>query len=183
MGRACADQTFILRRIIEESVEQQRAVIVNFVDFEKAFDSVFRESLWGILGEYGIICMIKVLYEGFRCSVIHDGKLSPFFAVETGVKQGCLLSGILFLLVVDWIMKRTTESRETGIEWVNGEFLEDIDYADDLALVSEDVDDLQEKTTRLSRKARGMGLKISVKKTEIMRVGTADDQRIMVDGK
>ena len=53
MGRACADQTFILRRIIEESVEQQRAVIVNFVDFEKAFDSVFRESLWGYLESMG----------------------------------------------------------------------------------------------------------------------------------
>jgi hypothetical protein len=48
--------------------------------------------LWEILGEYGIpekiISMIKVLYDGFMGSVIHGGKLSPWFAVETGVKQG-----------------------------------------------------------------------------------------------
>jgi hypothetical protein len=33
-GRACMDQTFIIRRIIKESIEYQRSVIFNFVDFE-----------------------------------------------------------------------------------------------------------------------------------------------------
>lgn len=40
MGRACVDQTFVLRRIIKESVEHQRALLGNFVDFEKAFNRV-----------------------------------------------------------------------------------------------------------------------------------------------
>jgi hypothetical protein len=61
--------------------------------------------------------------------------------------------------------------------------LEDIDYADDLALVAEDVDNLLEKTTRLSRKAKGAGLKISVKTTKIMRIGTQDEQKIVLEGK
>ena len=46
-GRSCADQIFVLRKLLEQSVEYQKALIVNFVDFEKAFDSVFREALWG----------------------------------------------------------------------------------------------------------------------------------------
>jgi hypothetical protein len=40
-----------------------------------------------------------------------------------------------------------------------------LDYADDLALVSEKFDDLLEKTKKLDRKARSVGLKISMKKT------------------
>jgi hypothetical protein len=185
-GRACADQTFILRRVIEESLEFQRAVFVNFVDFEKAFDSVFRGALWGILREYGvpekIIKMIRVLYDGFVCGVLHNGKTSPFFAIETGVKQGCLLSGLLFLLVIDWLLKRTTEGRQEGIEWVNEEILEDLDYADDLGLLSGNFDDLQEKTTRLNENAKKVGLKISIKKTEVMRVCTEEERRVKVEG-
>ena len=45
------------------------------------------------------------------------------------------------------------------VEWVNGEILEDLDYAVDLALVSEYFDDLQEKSKRLDKRARRVGLK------------------------
>ncbi|XP_035829459.1 uncharacterized protein LOC101855698 [Aplysia californica] len=47
--RRCTDQIFALRNIIEQCTEWQRHLYVNFVDFEKAFDSVHRESLWYIL--------------------------------------------------------------------------------------------------------------------------------------
>ena len=50
------------------------AKYVNFIDFEKAFDSIHRESLWCILRHYGIPCkivtIIKMLYEGFKSMVI-----------------------------------------------------------------------------------------------------------------
>jgi hypothetical protein len=85
--------------------------------------------------------------------VIHEGKSSPYFAVETGVKQGCLLSGLLFLLVVDWLLRKTVENQwdghNTGVKWVDGEALEDLDYADDLALVSENFDDVQGKNKEI----------------------------------
>ena len=84
---------------VEESAEFQSALLVNFADFAKVFDSVLRTTLWDILREYGIpkkiVTMIRILYNGFMCAVLHEGKLSPCFAVETGVKQGCLLSGLL----------------------------------------------------------------------------------------
>ena len=40
------EQIFLLRNIIEQSIEWQSSIYINFVDFEKAFDSVHRESLW-----------------------------------------------------------------------------------------------------------------------------------------
>ena len=53
-GRACADLSFILRRMIDEALEHQISLFINFVDFTKAFDSVVREALWGLLRHYGV---------------------------------------------------------------------------------------------------------------------------------
>ena len=66
-GRSTVEQIFVLRNIIEQVVEWQSTLYVTFVDFEKAFDSVDRESLWKIMSSYGIppkiIKMIQILYE------------------------------------------------------------------------------------------------------------------------
>ena len=52
---------------------------VNFVDYEKAFDSLDRETLWKILRHYEVpmklVNMIKNSYEGMSCRVIHNKEL------------------------------------------------------------------------------------------------------------
>ena len=99
-----------------------------FVDFQKAFDSIHRETLWKIMETYGIpeklINMIKALYKNTRVAVIHDKSKTEWFDIKSGVKQGCVMSGFLFLLVVDWVMRNTTEDRPGGLKWKNSEYLE-----------------------------------------------------------
>ena len=53
-GRGTLEQMFTLRNILEQCMEWQAPIYVNFVDFRKAFDSVIREKLWVIMKEYGI---------------------------------------------------------------------------------------------------------------------------------
>ncbi|XP_043921714.1 cyclic nucleotide-gated cation channel beta-3 [Protopterus annectens] len=53
-NRSCTDQIATLRIIVEQSVEWSSPLHINFVDFEKAFDSVDRETLWSLLKHYGI---------------------------------------------------------------------------------------------------------------------------------
>ena len=48
-GRGTTEQVFILRNIIEQSIEWQAPLYINFVDFTKAFDSLDRSRLWKIL--------------------------------------------------------------------------------------------------------------------------------------
>ena len=59
--------------------------------------------------QYGIpiklVQMVKTLYEDFQCSVIDEGETTEWFPVMTGVKQGCCMSGFLFLLVIDWVVR------------------------------------------------------------------------------
>ena len=163
------DQIFALRNIIEQCAEWQRQLYVNFVDFEKAFDSIHRESLWSILRHYGIptklVQTIKSFYSNFRCSVGHNGTL---FDVKTGVRQGCVMSAVLFNIAIDWVMRKTTEDSPRGIRWNLFSTLDDLDFADDLALLSHTHQHIQEKTTRLQTYGQQVGLKISTKKTETM---------------
>ena len=105
-GRGTVEHIFILRNIIEQVVEWQATLYIMFVDFEKAFDSVHRESLRKIMESYGIPCkiiqMVQMLYKDSECAVLDEGEESEWFKVKTGVKQGDVMSGFIFLIVVDW---------------------------------------------------------------------------------
>ena len=80
------------------------------------------------------------------------------------------MSGFLLLLVIDWIMKRSTADNTTGIRWNMTSKLDDLDYADDIALLTSSRDQMQVKVDRLVRHAKSTGLKINASKTKVMRV-------------
>lgn len=71
------------------------------------------------------------------------------------------MSALFFNIVIDWVMRRTTENQPRGIRWTLLSTLEDLDFADDLALVSHTHQHMQEKTSRLSTFAQQVSLKIS----------------------
>ena len=78
-----------------------------FIDFRKAFDSVKRETLLNVLQKNGIngkmVTMIKSIYNiVLSCVRCPYGK-TIFFDCPNGVKQGCILSPILFSLLVQEI--------------------------------------------------------------------------------
>ena len=63
---------------------------MNFINFEKAFESVDRNVIWQLMGHYGVppkfIKLIKELYEAsLSCQVIHNRKLSEQFKMNMGV--------------------------------------------------------------------------------------------------
>ena len=45
------------------------------------------------------------------------GETGEWFNIRTGVKQGCNMSSFMFLLVMDWILRKTTGNGENGIRW------------------------------------------------------------------
>lgn len=157
-----------------------------FVDFEKAFDSVDRSVLWRIMRSYSIpekiVKMVKVMYSGSECAVIDGSGVYDWFKIKTGVKQGCCMSGFLFLLVVDWVMRKTTKHGNTGIRWKFNNFLEDLDFADDLALIASSGRHIQTKISNLGRYAKMTGLRINTAKTMIMSWNNPAGRQVQVDG-
>ena len=90
--------------------------------------------------------IIRSSYEGLTCRVIHREQPTEAFNVRTGVRQGCLLSPFLFLLVIDWIMRTPTAQARNGIQWTRWLQLDDLDFANDLELLSHTHREMQEKT-------------------------------------
>ena len=185
--RSCADQIATLRIIVEEFIEWQSPLYTCFIDFEKAFDSVDRESIWNIRLHYGVpikfVDIIKALYEGFSCQVIHAGKLSESFEISSRVRESCLLSPLLFLVMLDLVTKKAYGSSGKGIQWTLTSKLEDLAFADYLALSSHRLQNMQEKARNLETTAQKIGLKISHEKTKLLRINNQQEGPVTVSGK
>ena len=58
--------------------------------------------------------VIAGMYVGFECEIVDGSVTSDWFMIKSGVKQGCVMSGFLFLLCLDWVMRKAQETREEG---------------------------------------------------------------------
>ena len=78
--RGCIDQIATLRIIVELSMEFDSSLYINFVDYEKAFDSLEIDTLWKLLRHYGIpetiIPLIRNTHDGMTCKVTHADRLT-----------------------------------------------------------------------------------------------------------
>jgi len=184
-GRSCTDQIATLRIIVKQSIKWQSSLYINFIDFEKAFDSFSREVLWRLFRHYGmpdkVVTIIRALYEGFSAQVVHNGQRTQPLNMRTGVRQGCLPSPLLFLVALD-LVTRTAFDRKRGIQWTFTKSLEDLSFADDLALLSHRIQDMRDKTQALEVQGGKVGLKINATKTKLMRIGTKRGDVVSVAG-
>ena len=185
-NRSCTDQITTLRIILEQSLEWNSPLYVNFIDYEKAFDSVDRQTIWKLLRHYGVPAkitnIIRNSYEGMTCRVVHGQHLTDAFQVRTGVRQGCLLSPFLFLLAITWVMKTSTSQKRNGIQWTVWTQLDDLDFADDLAILSHTLQQIQEKTNLISTHSASLGLTIHKGKTKILKVNNNNTTPVTLAG-
>ena len=143
-------------------------------------------SLLRLLRHYGvpekITSIIKNSYDGLKCRVVHRGQLTEAFQVQTGVRQGCLLSPFMFLLAIDWVMKTSTAEKRNGIQWTLWSQLDDLDYADDLALLSHTQQQMQEKTNIVAANSTRLGLNVHKGKTKLLKVNSNNTSPIILNG-
>ena len=89
--------------------------------------------------------------------IIHEGKLTEPFEITTGVRHGCLLSPLLFLLAV----RQATSNRENGLQSMLLEHLDDLDFADGITLLSHNQQQMQDKLTQGEKRAAETSLILS----------------------
>jgi hypothetical protein len=126
------------------------------------------------------INLIKEGYNGFQCRVLHNGQLKETFQTISGVCQGCLLSPQLFLVVLDGVLNEvfSKKARERLPQTV-----EDLDYADDICLLSHKWSDMQEKLNDLNYESNKIGLHINLAKTDEMRINNNSNNTIILEKK
>jgi len=184
-NRSCIDQISTLRVIIEQSVEFQSPLYMLFVDYQRAFDSLSRAWIWDELKVRGLpskfMNIIKEGCEDFSCRVLHEGQLSDSIKTS-GVRQGCLVSPLLFLLIMDSVLRRALDGKKRGLTWRLQESLEDMEYADDVCLVSHKYRHICRKLDNLWKEFKKASLEINSSKTQEICVNTIVKQRLRLNG-
>ena len=83
--RCISDHIATLHIIVEQSLEWNSSLYINFVDYQKAFDSVYTETFWKLLRHYGILLklvnLIRNSYTEMSCRLIYEGQFTRPFRV------------------------------------------------------------------------------------------------------
>ena len=104
----------VFRNLIEKNMTRQKPEIwIMFIDYEKAFDTVDHDMLWQALEEIGVpqhlIWLVRKLYERASGVIRVLGEHTKSFNFEKGVRQGCILSPMLFNVCGECIMRTVQE--------------------------------------------------------------------------
>ena len=99
-------------------------MVLCFTDCEQAFDSVERRALAKVLSLYDVpdkyIKVASAMYEDSIAAVKVGNEVSSWFRIKSGVKQGCVLSPFLWIIVLDFVLRSTGKAMgDHGIKWVS----------------------------------------------------------------
>ena len=170
--------------MMETAKEHNRNVYMCFIDYKKAFDCVDHERLWVILKEMGVpvhlIVLLQKLYTKQEATIITEFGETDTINIGKGVRQGCILSPLLFNIYAEKIMRKALEDWDGGIS-IGGRMITNLRYADDTTLIAETKNDLIAIMERVKLASEKAGLYLNVGKTKVMM--TEDQGEMVVDGK
>ena len=195
-GRGCADAIFSIRQLIEKSYEHRQKLFCVFVDLKKAYDSVPRQALWLALGRLGIpeglLNLIQSFHESMQAAVRVGASTTEPFAVNNGLRQGCVMAPVLFNLYFGVVLERWAQVMQDSdhppgipIQFsINGNLfskparqstaaiINDIEYADDAVLLAEDRPGAEKCLETFCTVASSFGLCVNAAKTKFLVAGS-----------
>ena len=170
-GFRTSDHVLTLKTLIDQAFQSKNKLYVCFVDFKKAYDTVWRNGLYLKLLNSGVsskfVNLIKDMYARLQVSVnVPDGLGLPFKS-HVGLKQGCNLSPLLFNMFINGLVD--IMNLDNGhAPFLGPHQVSCLLYADDLILVSESKEGLQESIDKLSQFTSKWFLEVNMKKTKCL---------------
>ncbi|GFO27289.1 endonuclease-reverse transcriptase [Plakobranchus ocellatus] len=150
-------------------------------NYEKAFHSVEHGTIIQALRKVNInenyVTMIENVYKGATERIHIDNQISIAFEIQRGVRQGDPISPKLFITVIEQVFKEA--DLKYGIN-IDGEYLRDLRFADDVALCIEKEEEMEEHLERLNSESKKVGLKIHKGKTKY-RTNYITERPIIID--
>jgi len=174
-GRSTLDHIFVLTEVARSRLPA--TTFACFLDIKSAYDCVFRDGLWYKLHELGIQGklwrVLIALYKNVQSCVMIGELRSDFFRLEEGLRQGCILSPILFAIFINDLAKEI-EDLNLGVDM--GDFMISILlFADDIALAAGSVSNLQEMINVAFSYSRKWRFTWNIKKCESIGFGVANN--------
>ena len=166
-GFRTADHIFPVKTLMGKYLSQNKKLYLCFVDFKKAYDTVWRIGLLSKLQSYGIsnrFINLYSMYSKTKSSAPLQIGLTRAFPTTIGLKNGCNLSQILFDLFINInniFDEISCQSAHLAHILVNS-----LLYADNLILVSESRFDLQKCLKKLQTYCDKWKLRVKTKKTQ-----------------
>ena len=149
-------------------------VFFAFLDYEKTFDTVHREFLDKCLNHFGFPNYFKewisIMYTDIESCIINNGFTTPYFPLKRGVRQGCPLSALLFIMVAEVLACAIRDKSVKGID-VNNTTVKVTQLADDMTIIVKDIMSLQLSLNIINMFYQASGLKLNYTKTEILATG------------
>ena len=188
-GNRTSDPHIILHNLIQKYCHKQKKKLFGcFVDFSKAFDSVSRNLLLKKLREKGVdgnfLNIIKTIYTNDESCVKIGNKRSDMFKPNKGVRQGCVLSPLLFNIFLADLEEQLNICGGNPI--INREErISCILWADDILILSESEETLQNKLDTLASYCQKNELLVNTNKTQCMvfnRTGRTDKHTFYING-
>jgi len=181
-GKGTTEAILVARNLIQKVVAKQEDNQIWFllVDYSKAFDTVHHEAIWSAMSEFGVpnhlTWLLKGLYDHATGVVRVEDEHTEEFRFEKGVRQGCLVSPLLFNMIGEKIMREVEERlEERSGKIVGGRSIWNIRYADDTTMVSRSREECSRMGEVLKDVSKTVGLEINKSKTQVMSVhGTGE---------
>ena len=149
--------------------------ILALIDFEKAFDTVEWSFLFNTLSTLNFgqnyIRWIKLLYSNISSCVTNNGYISNYFTLTRGIRQGCPIYALLFILVAEILaVNIRSDTLIKGINVNNVEFKIG-QLADDTTLFLSNLQSLKQAIIKFNHFGAISGLRLNIEKTELVPLG------------
>ena len=168
-GKGTTNAIYILRAIIERSLEVGQDLYFCFIDYTKAFDTVKHEEIMNMLQDINVdgkdLRIIRNLYWQQTAAIRIESEISEYQKIKRGVRQGCVLSPDLFSLYSEVIMRKIENMPGVAI---GGHNINNLRYADDTVLIATSERNLQALVDTINEESEKLGLGLNKKKTETM---------------
>ena len=176
-GRYIGQNIRLLNDIMDYADIKKLPGIFLFVDFEKAFDTIEWSFISKTLEVFKFGCNFKnwfsVVYNNIQSAVMNGGRMTEYFKITRGVRQGCPLSPSLFILTVELLALKIRQSPNCrGIRLPNDKEARISQFADDTTIITSSSDSLKSHLQTIEVFGSISGLKLNRKKTKAMWLGS-----------
>ena len=161
--------------VIDHVENNNLSSLLVFIDFEKAFDKLNWTFIQKALKQFGFGPILRewvqILYTDIESCIINNGVTTKYFKIKSGIRQGCPLSALLFVIAVELLtISIKNNNLIKGFKLGNKTF-KITQLADDTTLFLNDIPSLKEALNLLTKFKNTSGLKLNESKTEVLQIG------------